>query len=68
MIRIIEHGRIVEREYDRKVKCDMCDCVFLFSKTDVTHKGERVSFDEWTDHYYICCPDCGNEMYLGDDL
>ena len=68
MIRIIEHGRIIEREHDRKIKCDMCGCVFLFSGADVTNKDERVSFDEWIDRYYIRCPDCGLEMYLVDDL
>jgi len=68
MIRIIEHGRVIERENDHKIKCDMCGCIFLFSRDDVINKDERVSFDEWTDHYYICCPDCGHEMYLGEKL
>lgn len=68
MIRVIEHGRIIERETDHKTKCDLCGCVFLFSKADATNRDERVSYDEWIDHYYICCPDCGHEMYLGDEL
>ena len=66
MIRIIEHGRIVECETDRKIKCDLCGCVFLCDKSDTINKDERISFDEWIDHYYIRCPDCGLEMYLGD--
>lgn len=66
MIRIIEHGRIVERETDRKIKCRLCGCIFLFDKSDTINKDERISFDEWIDHYYIRCPDCGHEMYLGD--
>lgn len=68
MVRIIEHGRIVERENDHKTKCDLCGCVFLFSRADVTNRDERVRYDEWIDHYYICCPDCGHEMYLGKKL
>ena len=68
MIRVIKHGHIIERENDRKIKCNVCDCVFLFSRADVTNRDERVSFDEWIDHYYIYCPDCGNEIYLGDKL
>ena len=68
MIRIIEHGRIIERETDHKTKCDLCGCVFLFSKVDVTNRDERVGFDEWIDHYYICCPDCGHDIYLGEKL
>ena len=63
MIRIIKHGRPVENVY--KITCDICGCVFLFNKTDVTNRDERISYDEWIDHYYICCPDCGHEMYLG---
>jgi uncharacterized C2H2 Zn-finger protein len=66
MIRVIEHGRIIESDY--MVKCNMCGCVFQFGKSDVTNKDERVSYDEWIDHYYIRCPDCGHDIYLGDKL
>lgn len=69
MVRIIEHGRIIERENDHKIKCDVCGCVFLFSRDDTVISAEIISFEEnkWVNHHYIRCPDCGHDIYLGDN-
>lgn len=66
MIRIIKHGRIIERENDRKTKCNKCGCVFRFDKADAGIRCETVGLGELADHYYYThCPDCGHDVYLG---
>ncbi len=66
MICVIKHGCPVENGY--KIICSRCGCEFRFDKYDVTIRPDTFDFVEWTNHYYIHCPDCRHEMYLGDKL
>ena len=68
MIRIIEHGRIIESDY--KVKCNMCGCVFRFGKSDMNRVYDETMMgnDDWVNHNYIRCPDCKRVICLDDKL
>lgn len=56
MITIIEHGK---KEEPKIVTCDECDCKFSFTREDCWWNRPCLT-------YKVRCPECGNELWLGD--
>ena len=56
MITILEHGKMKKA---RTAACDRCGCKFSFTREDCY--WDRICWD-----YVVDCPECENEIHLGD--
>lgn len=52
---VTKHGNFTQREG----KCDRCGCEFLFERKDCYWDSPKLT-------YILECPECGNEIWLGD--
>ena len=56
MITILEHGKMEEVKV---TTCDRCGCKFSFTRKDCYWNSPCLT-------YIIECPECKNELFLGD--
>ena len=58
MIQVTKHGNSNKKE-PKEGKCDKCGCEFTYTREDCY--GSRPIL-----MYILKCPECGNEIWLGD--